>query len=118
MLLWLQVGFVGLLLVLSGPAVAAEKRVALVIGNANYAHQTLLRTPSNDARLVAKALPEVGFTHVVEHHNLDMAAFAGALDKFAALARTADWALIYYAGHAVEIGEAFYLLPTDANIKT
>jgi len=33
-------------------------------------------------------------------------------------ARTADWALIYYAGHAVEIGEAFCLLPTDANIKT
>jgi uncharacterized caspase-like protein len=118
MLRCLQAGLVALLLVLAGPAVAAEKRVALVIGNANYAHQTVLKAPSNDARLVAKTLPEIGFTDVVEYHNLDMAAFASALDKFAALARTADWALIYYAGHAVEIGEAFYLLPTDANIKT
>ena len=115
---YLQVGIVALFLAFAGPAVAAEKRVALAIGNATYAHSTALKTPSNDARLVAKTLREIGFTEVLEHHNLDKAAFVGALDRFAALARTADWALIYYAGHAVEIGAAFYLRPTDANIKS
>jgi uncharacterized caspase-like protein len=113
-----QVGLVVLLFALTGPAVATEKRVALVVGNATYAHQTVLKTPSNDARLVAKALREIGFNDVAEHHNLDMAAFVGALDRFAALATAADWSLAYYAGHAVEVGSAFYLLPTDANFKS
>ena len=96
---------------------AAEKRVALAIGNATYAHASVLKTPSNDARLIATMFRTIGFTEVREQHDLDKAAFDGALDRFAAQARSADWALIYYAGHAVEIGGAFYLLPTDANVK-
>jgi uncharacterized caspase-like protein len=115
---YLQVGIAALFLAFAGAAVAAEKRVALAIGNATYAHANVLKTPSNDARLVAMTLRTIGFTEVLEHHDLDRAAFEGVLDRFAAQARTADWALIYYAGHAVEIGGAFYLLPTDANVKS
>src|SRR5262245_33837823 len=97
---YLQVGMAALFLAFAGPAVATEKRVALAIGNATYAHSNVLKTPSNDAKLVAMTLRTIGFTEVFEHHDLDRAAFEGALDRFAAQARTADWVLIYYAGHA------------------
>jgi uncharacterized caspase-like protein len=98
--------------------VAVDKCVALAIGNTSYAHSPALKTPSNDAMLVAKTLRDIGFSEVIERYNLDRVAFAAALDAFAAPASSADWALVYYAGHAVEIGDAFYLLPTDANIKS
>jgi hypothetical protein len=96
------------LFVIAGPAAAAEKRVALVIGNAAYAHATALKTPANDTELVAKTLHEIGFTDVLEQYNLGMAAMSTALETFGMRAEGADWAVIYYAGHGLELaGDGF-----------
>jgi uncharacterized caspase-like protein len=100
----------------TGPTTAAERRVALVIGNAAYAHANALKAPVNDARLVAKTLREIGFTEVLEHYNVGLAPMAAALDTFGVRAGGADWAVIYYAGHGLEVGGVSYLVPTDARL--
>jgi uncharacterized caspase-like protein len=99
---------------IAGPASAAEERVALVIGNAAYTHTARLRTPANDAKLVANTLREIGFSDVQEHHDVDMAEMSAALETFGKRAEGADWAVIYYAGHGLEVAGTFYLAPTGA----
>lgn len=103
---------------LGNPAAAAEKRVALVIGNAAYTHATALKTPANDAKLVARTLREIGFTDVLEQYNLGMAGMSAALESFGARAEGADWAVIYYAGHGLQLAGTFHLAPTDAKLAT
>jgi uncharacterized caspase-like protein len=105
-----------MLLLTVGPVAAAEKRVALVIGNAAYVHSAALKTPANDARLVAKSLREIGFTDVLERYDVGIEAMTAALNAFGARAEGADWALIYYAGHGLERAGRFYLAPTDARL--
>jgi uncharacterized caspase-like protein len=95
------------------PARAGE-RVALVIGNSAYASVAELTNPKNDAALIAKALRDAGFDSVTELGDLDQAALRRALRDFTATARGADTAVIYYAGHGVEVGGANYLVPVDA----
>jgi uncharacterized caspase-like protein len=107
-----------LLCFLAETALAADTRVALVIGNANYPHTTAYKNAANDATLVASTLRAIGFTEVLEHHNLDVAAFNAVLERFAALVVTSDWALVYYAGDAVQIGGANYLIPTDVRLES
>jgi hypothetical protein len=65
-----------LVLPLGKYAAAAEKRVALVIGNAAYAHASLLNTPINDAGLVANRLREMCFAEVFEHYNVGLGPLA------------------------------------------
>ena len=45
-------------------------------------------------------------------------ALVGALRNFAARAETADWAVVYYAGHGMEVGGINYLIPTDAKVAS
>ena len=89
---WRATMFV-VLLGIAGQATAAERRVALVIGNSAYAHSSALKTPANDAKLVAKTLREIGFTDVQEHYNVDMAEMSTALETFGMRADAADWAV-------------------------
>jgi uncharacterized caspase-like protein len=116
---WLRIcAICAVLFVGAEPATAAGERVALVIGNAAYAHMTALKTPINDARLVADKLRRLGFTDVLEQYDLDIAAMLSALETFAMRAEGADWALIYYAGHGLELAGRLHLVPTDAKLAS
>ncbi|MGZ5836534.1 MAG: caspase family protein [Xanthobacteraceae bacterium] len=102
------------------PAVAAvpEKRVALVIGNGAYQNVATLPNPPNDARAVADALRKIGFTSVRNASNLKRDALLNELKMFAEIAENADWAVVYYAGHGIEIDGVNWLIPVDAALKT
>jgi uncharacterized caspase-like protein len=85
---------------LAAPALA-DVRVALVIANADYQKVAKLPNPPNDAKTMAAALRQVGFS-VTEKANLSKRDLESALKGFAAAAREADIAVIYYAGHGME----------------
>jgi uncharacterized caspase-like protein len=94
----------------------SERRVALVIGNAGYRSVPVLRSPQRDAAAVAAALQQVGFQTVQLATDLDRDGMAKALEAFHAQADAADWALVYYAGHGIEIDKVNYLIPVDAKL--
>ncbi len=104
------------------PAVVAsgtangDRRIALVIGNSAYENAAALPNPVRDASLVADVLRLTGFEAVTLLTNLRKDALVNALREFAARAETADWAVVYYAGHGMEVGGVNYLIPTDAKI--
>jgi hypothetical protein len=105
-----------LALTLATPA-AAEKRVALVIGNSAYQNVTRLDNPRNDAALMAETLGALGFTLIGGRAQLDLdkPAMDQAVQNFGRLVQGADVALFYYAGHGVQVSGANYLVPVSAN---
>ena len=99
--------------------VSAPRRVALVIGDANYASGAL-NTPVNDAGLIASTLQAAGFD-VVGLPNLTADATRTALRDFLTRAQAAGpqgTAFLYFAGHAVQYAGENYLVPTDATIAS
>jgi tetratricopeptide (TPR) repeat protein len=94
---------------------APGRRLALVIGNAAYGSAGKLANPEHDADAITQALKSDGF-EVTETLNVSRADFIAALDKFADLAASADWATIYFAGHGLQIGGVNYLIPVDARL--
>lgn len=96
---------------------AAEKRVALVIGNSAYQSVPRLENPANDAQLVADTLQRLGFTLVGggAQVELDKAAFDRAVQRFGNQLIGADVALFYYAGHGIQLRGTNYLVPITAN---
>jgi tetratricopeptide (TPR) repeat protein len=97
------------------PAVRGT-RTALVIGNGAYAHVKALPNPPNDARAVAKSLRDIGFT-VSEGVDLDRAAMQEMTRDFLRDAARAQVALVYYAGHGVQVDGRNYLIPVDVELK-
>jgi len=114
----LQIGLLlaASLFTVSEPAFAA-RRVALVIGNSSYQNAPLLPNPANDAASVAATLKGAGFDVVDSRLNLSGNQMRRALKDFADQTRDADIALIYYAGHGIEIDGTNYLIPTDARLE-
>jgi tetratricopeptide (TPR) repeat protein len=100
-----------------GSKAPTERRVALVVGNSTYAHATPLRNPANDAKLLAASLRQAGFTEVREVFDADLSTLGKALKDFGDLAVGSDWAVIYFAGHGIEVGGANYLIPVDARLE-
>jgi tetratricopeptide (TPR) repeat protein len=94
------------------------RRVALVIGNGAYKNVHQLDNPPRDAKLVAEALRGVGFQTVTLANDLAHDKFFETLHAFALEAEKADWAVVYYAGHGLEIGGVNYLVPVDAKFVT
>ena len=96
---------------------AAEKRVALVIGNSAYQSVPRLTNPKNDAVLVADTLARLGFVLLggSAQVELDKAGFDQAVQKFGNQLIGADVALFYYAGHGIQVRGTNYLVPTTAN---
>jgi uncharacterized caspase-like protein len=90
--------------------------VALVIGNGAYAHVRALPNPPNDAHAIAKSLRDIGFT-VAEGIDLDRAAMQKTIRDFLLQAARAQIALVYYAGHGVQIDGRNYLVPVDIQIQ-
>ncbi len=111
-----KVFLLAVLLLACQPA-SAEKRVALVIGNSNYKSAAPLPNPANDAAALAATLKGAGFDIVESKLDLQAADMRRALRDFADQARDADIALIYYAGHGIEMDGTNYLLPTDAKLE-
>ena len=97
-------------------AVHAEKRIALVIGNSDYRSVAFLPNPRRDAKAVADTLREIGFDEVKLEMDLGRDAMVRALRVFREEADKADWAMIYFAGHGIEINRVNYLVPTDAKL--
>jgi uncharacterized caspase-like protein len=115
---WCRWFIFGLILqVLAMSPAAAAKRVALVIGNAAYQQAGALANPVNDAADMAKALTAAGFD-VVLGLDLDRRAFDGKLRDFARLVDGADTALLFYAGHGLQVAGHNYLVPVDAGLAS
>ncbi len=100
---------------LSGHA-EATKRVALVIGNADYVQVGALDNPARDARAMGDVLRNVGFD-VVQGIDLDRSGMQDALRVFAGKLESAEVALFYYAGHGIQVDGENYLIPIDAAIE-
>ncbi|MBR0858885.1 caspase family protein [Bradyrhizobium liaoningense] len=96
----------------------AEKRVALVMGNSAYKNVAKLANPANDAALVGGMLGKAGFDTVDVKLDLNVVDMRKALREFGSKAREADIAVIYYAGHGIELDGTNYLIPTDAALET
>ena len=100
---------------------AAQKRIALVIGNGAYAQDGwYLKNPLNDAKLMAGALGAVGFeVHPVYNAREEQmeAAFKAHGDRLAAAGEDAI-GFVFFAGHGVQSEGLNYLIPVDANIIT
>ena len=96
----------------------AEKRVALIVGNSSYQAVPQLPNPSRDANSVAKLFRDAGFDFVDVQINVGNLEFKRAIRKFEATADQADIAVIYYAGHGLEIGGTNYLIPVDARLAS
>jgi uncharacterized caspase-like protein len=94
----------------------AERRVALVIGNASYQNAPRLINPQNDAEDVAAALKRSSFETILAL-NLDKAGMEDAAIRFARAARNADVAIFYYSGHAIQFAGANYLVPIEAKLN-
>jgi uncharacterized caspase-like protein len=95
----------------------ATKRVALVLGNSAYQNAVRLPNPVNDAAAVAATLKNAGFDVVDSRQDLKVTDMRRALRDFADQARDADVAVVYYAGHGIEIDGTNYLIPTDATLE-
>src|SRR5436190_8675837 len=97
---------------------AADKRVALIVGNSTYQTVPQLPNPSRDASAVAKMFKDAGFDSVDIQLNVGNLEFKRSIRKFEALADHADIAVVYYAGHGLEIGGTNYLIPVDARLAS
>ncbi|MBR1244746.1 caspase family protein [Bradyrhizobium sp. AUGA SZCCT0240] len=95
----------------------AEKRVALVLGNSAYRNVPQLANPVNDSAKIAATLREAGFDVVDSRRDLPAAETRRALRDFADRARDADIAVVYYAGHGIEVDGSNYLIPVDAKLE-
>jgi uncharacterized caspase-like protein len=95
----------------------AEKRVALVLGNAAYQNAAKLPNPVNDGAVIAATLKHAGFDVVDSRQDLPAAETRRALREFADRARDADIAVVYYAGHGIEVEGSNYLIPVDAKLE-
>jgi uncharacterized caspase-like protein len=96
---------------------SAEKRVALVVGNSAYKDVPSLPNPVNDANDVASALKASGFD-VVLGIDVDKRDFDSRIRSFTQLLETADVAVLFYAGHGLQVGGRNFLIPVDAKLQS
>jgi formylglycine-generating enzyme required for sulfatase activity len=112
----LLAGICGTLFYLQGAAGLAEaRRVALVIGNADYKVGPLAN-PVNDAVAVAEAFGKLGFDKVVLERNLGAEAFRAALLEMSRESARAELGVVYFAGHGMEVAGKNFLIPVDARL--
>nr|HEV8009667.1 caspase family protein [Bradyrhizobium sp.] len=96
--------------------IAADRRVALVMGNSAYKNASSLPNTINDSTAIAALFKSVGFQVVISRTDLGVVDFKRAVREFLLTAENADIAVVYYAGHGVEIDGTNYLVPVDAKL--
>ncbi|MGZ5864300.1 MAG: caspase family protein [Xanthobacteraceae bacterium] len=99
-------------------AALADKRVALVIGNSGYQNVARLPNPASDAKSIAKLLVDAGFDSVDLQQDVGNLDFKRALRRFEDNSRDADIAVVFYAGHGLELGGINYMIPVDAKLAS
>ncbi|MDI1266486.1 MAG: caspase family protein [bacterium] len=102
---------------LAGSEAFAEKRVALVIGNSAYQNVPRLANTVNDARAVADMFRNAKFDVVAAWQDQGIVEMRRMLREFSDRSRGADFAVVYYAGHGIEIDGVNYLIPIDAVLE-
>jgi uncharacterized caspase-like protein len=107
---------VAALLLFAHPAFA-EKRVALIIGNSAYQNVPPLANPVNDGAVMSSTFKSAGFDVVDYRQDLTARETRRALREFADVSRDADIAVVYYAGHGIEVEGSNYLIPVDARLE-
>jgi uncharacterized caspase-like protein len=91
--------------------------VALVIGNSSYSHAPKLPNPANDASAISLLLKDVGFDVVETHQDLGINDMRRVVRDFTDKMQDADMAVVYYAGHGIEVDGSNYLVPVDAQLR-
>jgi hypothetical protein len=107
-----------LVLPLTAGVASAQKRVALVVGNGVYQSVARLANPINDATAIAQMFKNAGFDSVTMRRDLGVLEFKRALREFLDAAQDADIAVMYYAGHGIQVGDMNYMIPVDAKLAT
>ena len=117
---WLRSFLAALLTIGFASTALAEKRVALIVANADY-KGAALQNPTFDADLVATSLQNIGFVVKVVK-NADLGTFDAAVTGFADDAQGAEVALFYFAGHGFTVNEGIrpvsMLMSTSADVTS
>lgn len=95
---------------------AEARRVALVLGNSDYQTLAKLENPVSDAKAIAAELKKYGFD-VTESYDVNRADLLDVLEQFKHSADGATVAMVYYAGHGMEIGGKNVIAPTDIEVS-
>lgn len=106
-----------LVICLASPSALAGKRVVLVIGNSNYQNVPALTNPANDAAAITEMFKKAAFDVVESRRDLKSLEMRRALRDFGDRARGADIAVIYFAGHGLEVDGNNYVVPVDAVLE-
>jgi uncharacterized caspase-like protein len=94
----------------------ADRRVALVFGISKYQSVPQLANPDNDAIAISDVFKRIGFDVVQLQQNLGVSEMRRAVREFSTIAASADIAVVYYAGHGIEVNGINYLIPADARL--
>jgi formylglycine-generating enzyme required for sulfatase activity len=117
---WVMLPILAMLVILLSPAANAapgdERRVALVIGIGAYQNAPHLTNPVNDARAIGDSLRRLKFD-VTELYDPDFRELNRGIRAFGIRAASADVAVVYYAGHGVQVDRENYLIPADAKLE-
>ena len=105
------------LLFFAASSAMGAQRVALVIGNSNYAHVPVLPNPRNDASDIGAALERLGFV-VTPLENVGYDSFRKSLQEFKRAASVSKVAAVFYAGHGIEVDQRNFLVPVDARLAS
>ena len=95
----------------------ASERVALVIGNSDHEHVSRLANPANDASDIGAALGRLGFD-VTRLENTSHQDMRRGLQDFKRIASGAEMAVVFYAGHGIEVDKDNFLIPVDVRLRT
>jgi uncharacterized caspase-like protein len=106
-----------LALCLASPSAWADKRVAFIVGNSSYQNVVALTNPANDAAAITEMFKKAEFDVIDSRRDLKNADMRRALRDFTDKARDADIAVVYYAGHGIEVDGTNYLVPVDAVLE-
>jgi uncharacterized caspase-like protein len=102
----------------SARSVVPGKRVALVVGNSAYQHAPALSNPARDASAMAAMFQKSGFAVLTAQNDVGNLQFKRTIRQFEDAAADADIAVIYYAGHGIDIHGVNYLIPVDAKLAS
>ena len=106
----------GFLFFISADPARAEKRVALVVGISRYQQVPQLGNPAHDAAAMGALFKKAGFDVVDDKRDLGIVDLRRAVREFSEKAQDADIAVVYYAGHGIEVDGLNYLVPADAKL--